>query len=248
MLAFVLFDPGQTRSILTIMVPTMVILLAVMPLLSVDRDRLRARALLGSNLRGIAVQFNPRLAAGLPTGSLSRAQDIILANAIVQRELRPALLWALDFILLIVGALLGQQFAQDFAPPDAVPEWGWAPKAFAVLVPILTAGLIVCFARVLARLDRDHLNQFTQLAADPERCAVYLPLDHDSFSEKFYEDVQQAVTLASSPPGSLVAVGHFVPAARQSRTWQPNNLLDLSFTLYLLGVGLIFGAVFQVFG
>jgi hypothetical protein len=92
---------------------------------------------LGSNLRGIAVQFNPRLAAGLR-----------------------------------------RQFAQDFAPPDAVPEWRWAPKAFAVLVP----------------------------------------------------------------------TGHFVPAARQSRTWQPNNLLDLSFTLYLLGVGLILGAVFQVFG
>jgi hypothetical protein len=248
MVAFVLFDPDQTRSILTIMVPTMVILLAVMPLLSVDRDRLRARALLGNNLREIAVQFDPRLAASLPTGSLSRAQDIILANAVVQRELPPALLWALDFILLIVGTLLGKQFAQDFAPPNAVPGWEWAPKAFAVLVPILIAGLIVCFARVFARLDRDNVNLFTQLAAEPGRCAVCLPLYHDRFSRKFYEDIRQAVALASSPPDSLVAVSYFVPAARQSRTWRPDNLLDLSFTLYLLGVGLILGAVFQVFG
>jgi hypothetical protein len=229
------------------MVPTMIILLAVMPLLAVDRDRLRARALLGSNLRQIAVQFDPPVAAGLPTGSLSRAQEIILANAVVQRQLPPALLWALDFILLVVGALLGRQFARDFAPPDVGPEWEWATKTFAVLVPIATAGMIVFFARFLARLDRDNLNLFTRLAAEPERCAVCLPLDHDSFSRKFYDDLRQAVALASSPPDSLLAVRHFVPAARQSRTWQPDNLLDLSFTLFLLGAGLILGAVFQVF-
>ena len=247
-MGFLLLPPSPRHSVFLILIPTMVILFVALPFLAVDRDRLRIRALLSANLPLVVEATCDRATADrVQPESALRTQGIILANAAVQRRIPPAALWALDFVLLVVGALLGQRFAQDFAPPDLGPEWAWAVQTFAVLVPVAIAGFILLNVRIMARLDQAQLTLFGNLVGRPDLWQVYLPFHSERFSRAFDEDLAAALALASGPPETLLAIVHFVPGARLSRAWQPDNLLDLSFTLGQLGIGLILGAVFQVF-
>jgi hypothetical protein len=245
-MTLLLFSRAQTRALLEVQLPTMAVLLVGMIFLAPDRDRMRARALLGGDLQQvIGTYVNERTAAELDVESVQRAQAVILANVRVEREAPPAVLWILDFILLVAGAWLGDRFVKAFAPPPMSPGWTIAAQIFAILLPVAIAASIVLAVRNLAKQDAAFVARFVTISHRPD-FYYFIPLHKERFRRKFEEDLEHAFALAAAPAESLAAAQHFVPAARVAMRWRPEHLLDLSYTMFQLGAGLILGAVFEV--
>ena len=242
-----IFTPAQTRALLEVLIPSMVVLLAGMIAITPDRDRLRIRAMLAGDLRRVVESYRGERAVGvLDAVSVDHARAIILASARVERAIPPWLLWTLDFVLLLAGAWLGKEYAEAFRPPPLTGQWQLMAQIYAILVPVMVATSITLLARSFAKDERRYVERFYRLASQPSAYEQYLPMHRSRFKQKFNEDLDQAVLLAKAPEQSLQAVGHFAPSLRPTDSWRPNNLLDLSYTVFQLGAGLIIGALFEV--
>ena len=252
----------QLKPVLVVMIPMMVFQFANAALLLPDLDHQRFR---------LALSFAPkRLTEEVlkdtsdRTGrSLFKARDqlrqvddrhwhevsqALRERSIVERSVPTLVRVVVGLAAVILGALLGNWFAEAFQPPPVPPGAERYLKVGVIVIVALSMLIIAHSLRALWTLDQRTIETARRLASQPLADFYQRWRWTDRLSKKFLDDVEMTVELAFTPTHSM----KYIVKSRRSATGPASAFsLDTSSSTSLgllqFGLGLIFGAIFQVF-
>jgi len=260
------FDGLRLTTFLLVSVPAMVALLIAIPQLSWNRDHFHARLFFAQaptdNIKmyaqsglGAAVadsEFRTavsHLSSGLATSDIPTA-SWLRWTAQVEKALPARWDIALDLVLLVSGALIGNSFTAIWSGGG---DWSWSSLNAGDVLKLLfglTLGVSVGFSQLRAERSHEKFRRRVELsaAANPAAHLRRLPFDDPTFAQRFHEDAWRVTHALHTPTPILRSLasmnGIDLDAGRDSRI---ASLTDLGFKFWQFGMGLILGVITSLF-
>ncbi len=233
-----------------------------------DYDILRIRAMIAADFRSVTSAFLRTLDGGeqyeLKAGeieqmrkvplasdsSIQRVQTAYWTNRRFGRRLSEKQLLVANFILLLVGAAIGDVVENQLVPDaEAIPPlWGMGPLGliallFSVLAFFLAMRRLLAFYRAMERQEHQNFDTIrSAMTQRPQEVAVTLLSSLNNKARyKLAEELKYASYYLDSTPGLEESLIRLRGYDREGE-WRPSGLMVVCLTNFSFGIGLILGA------